>query len=77
MTAQTPTTLFPSIGSVADQTDKLQTHETDASTGKTDSAPYPTSDNEEKVVEEVESLCMRCGEQVGFLNEKRGNWVFC
>jgi zinc finger protein len=56
--AQTPTTLFPSIGSVADQTDNLQTRETDGN------PTFSTNDNEEKVVEEVESLCMKCGEQV-------------
>lgn len=70
MTAQTPTTLFPSIGSVADQTDKLETQKTDASTGKADSAPHSTNDNDEKVVQELESLCMRCGEQVSFFKKK-------
>jgi hypothetical protein len=59
--AQTPTTLFPSIGSVADQTDNLQTRETDESSGN---PTFSTNDNEEKVVQEVESLCMKCGEQV-------------
>jgi hypothetical protein len=61
--AETHTTLFPSIGSVADQTDNLQTKE------KTDDDPTSTSstnDNEDKVVQEVESLCMKCGEQVSF-----------
>ena len=61
--AQTPTTLFPSIGSVADQTDNLQ--ETDESTAH--AATLPTNDNEEKVVQEVESLCMKCGEQVSYM----------
>ena len=61
--AQNPTTLFPSIGTVADQTDSLQTRETDGSIGNTTT----TNDNEEKVVQEVESLCMQCGEQVSFL----------
>ena len=67
MAAQTSTTLFPSIGSLADQTDSLQTKETDESIGNTTSST-PTNDNlnEEKVVQEVESLCMQCGEQVGF-----------
>ncbi|KAF8808890.1 zf-ZPR1-domain-containing protein [Phlegmacium glaucopus] len=64
MAAQTPTTLFPSIGSVADQTDNLlEPQETD---GNTDSATLSVNDNndkEEKVVQEVESLCMKCGEQ--------------
>jgi zinc finger protein len=62
MMAQTPTTLFPSIGSVADQTDNLQT---DESTGN---IPSTTHDNEEKVVQEVESLCMKCGEQVCWIS---------
>ena len=51
----TPTTLFPSIRSLADQTDNL---EKDKSNGNT------TNAYEEKVVQEVESLCMECGEQV-------------
>jgi len=58
--AQTPTTLFPSIGSVADQTDNLQTKETD----DVPTSTFSTNDNEDKVVQEVESLCMKCGEQV-------------
>ena len=62
--AQTPTTLFPSIGSVADQTDNLQTRETDESSGN---PTFSTNDNEEKVVQEVESLCMKCGEQVSLI----------
>ena len=61
--AQTPTALFPSIGSVADQTDNLQTRETDDPTFLT----LSTNDNEEKVVQEVESLCMKCDEQVSFI----------
>jgi zinc finger protein len=59
--AQTPTTLFPSIGSIADQTDNLQTKETDRS------STFSPNDNEEKVVQEVESLCMKCGEQVSLI----------
>ena len=59
--AQTPTTLFPSIGSVADQTDNLQTKET------VGSSTLITNDNEEKVVQEVESLCIKCGEQVSLI----------
>ena len=65
--AQTPTTLFPSIGSVADQTDNLQTKETDGSSGNPTLSTLSTNDNEEKVVQEVESLCMKCGEQVSFI----------
>jgi zinc finger protein len=60
--AQTPTTLFPSIGSVADQTDNLQTRETD-DIGNPTFSTFSTNDNEPeenlKVVQEVESLCMK------------------
>ena len=67
--AQTPTTLFPSIGTVADQTDNLQTRETDGSIGNTTLSTLSAndSDSEEKVVQEVESLCMQCGEQVSLI----------
>ena len=65
--AQTPTTLFPSIGTVADQTDNLQTRETDGSIGNTTLSTLSANDNEEKVVQEVESLCMQCGEQVSLI----------
>ena len=46
--------LFPKIGDIADQADKLETV-TD------DPTPLP---EEEKVVQEIESLCMKCEEQV-------------
>jgi zinc finger protein len=65
--AQTPTTLFPSIGSVADQTDNLQASEPDESIDNTTFSTLSTNDNEEKVVQEVESLCMKCGEQVSLI----------
>lgn len=48
-------TLFPRIGVLAEQADKIQT------TGS------PTSEKDEKVVEEIESLCMKCQEQVSSL----------
>ena len=47
--------LFPAIGSLADQTGQLSTEV--AST----QASGTTEDN---VVQEIESLCMKCGEQV-------------
>ena len=47
-------TLFPSIGTVADQTDNLQAKETDGNVGDPASSTFY---NEEKVVQEVESLC--------------------
>ena len=57
-------TLFPSIGSVADQTDNLQIRETDGNVEDPTSLTVSSNDNEEKVVQEVESLCMKCDEQV-------------
>ncbi|KAJ7082602.1 zf-ZPR1-domain-containing protein [Mycena crocata] len=51
-------TLFPSIGTIADQTDLLK--------DRPDSPLEPTNvfeDTEEKVVQEIESLCMKCHEQ--------------
>ncbi|KAJ7031519.1 ZPR1 zinc-finger domain-containing protein [Mycena alexandri] len=51
-------TLFPSIGNIADQTDALQ--------DRPDTPLEPTTDGgetEEKVVQEIESLCMKCHEQ--------------
>ena len=55
-------TLFPTIGTVADQTDNLQARETDGNIGGHASSTLSTNDNGEKVVQEVESLCMKCGE---------------
>ncbi|KAJ7451116.1 zf-ZPR1-domain-containing protein [Mycena latifolia] len=51
-------TLFPSIGTIADQTDLLKE--------RPDSPLEPTNaseETEEKVVQEIESLCMKCHEQ--------------
>jgi len=45
------TTLFPKIGDLAGQTDGLTT------------INEPEVDNDEKAIEEIESLCMRCEEQ--------------
>ena len=53
-------TLFPTIGTVADQTDNLQARETDGNVGGHASSTLSTNDNGEKVVQEVESLCMKC-----------------
>jgi len=44
--------LFPSIGSLADQADQ-----------ETESAQAPGT-TEDKVIQQIESLCMKCGEQV-------------
>jgi len=46
--------LFPSIGSLADQTDN--------SAQDADSA-QASGATEDTVVQEIESLCMKCGEQ--------------
>lgn len=52
-----PEQLFPSIGTVADQTDQLP--EVEDGTVSTD-----LQNTEEKATQEIESLCMKCGEQV-------------
>lgn len=46
--------LFPAIGSVADQTEKLPV----------ETQTVEVTLDEEKPVQEIESLCMRCEEQV-------------
>lgn len=46
--------LFPTIGSVADQTEKLPV----------EAQTVDVTLDEEKPVQEIESLCMRCEEQV-------------
>jgi hypothetical protein len=60
-------TLFPSIGTVADQTDNLQARETDGNVDDPASSTLSTNDSEEKIVQEMESLCMKCGEQVSLI----------
>ncbi|KAJ7058841.1 zf-ZPR1-domain-containing protein [Mycena amicta] len=50
----TDATLFPSIGSVADQTDLLKERPDTPEEGK---------EQEDKAVEEIDSLCMKCHEQ--------------
>ncbi|KAJ7717523.1 zf-ZPR1-domain-containing protein [Mycena maculata] len=55
------TTLFPSIGSVADQTDLLEDRSNSPLEPTSDT--HNTGETEEKVVQEIESLCMKCGEQ--------------
>ena len=56
--AQNPN-LFPTIGDIASQTDGLVN----------ESEPREDSqfDNEDKVVQEIESLCMKCEEQVSII----------
>jgi len=55
------TNLFPEIGEIAEQTDKTEQLETDGTSGETNEAHV---DSEEKIVQEVESLCMNCEKQV-------------
>jgi zinc finger protein len=50
-------TLFPTIGDIASQTNEI-TNEPET---------RAQFDNEDKVVQEIESLCMKCGEQVGVI----------
>jgi zinc finger protein len=55
-------TLFPSIGAIADQTDLLEDRP-DTPTEPSTNA-NATGETEDKVVQEIESLCMKCHEQV-------------
>jgi zinc finger protein len=50
-----PSTLFPKIGDIASSTDE-----------KVDADPSDNQegDGDEKIIQEIESLCMRCHEQV-------------
>lgn len=48
---------FPKIGQVAERTDALE--------DKDFSGQTKEEDDEDRPVEEIESLCMSCGEQVG------------
>ena len=54
------TNLFPTIGDIASQTDEIVN---ESETRGEDSQ----FDNEDKVVQEIESLCMKCEEQVSIL----------
>ena len=54
------TNLFPTIGDIASQTDEIVN---DSETKGEDSQ----FDNEDKVVQEIESLCMKCEEQVSII----------
>ena len=54
-----PDNLFPLIGALAEQTDNLE------ELGKEgDTISQLENGDEEKVVQEIESLCMNCEEQV-------------
>jgi zinc finger protein len=51
-----PDNLFPSIGTIAQQAD--------SSADPVDTSGAPSKDDDDRVVEEIESLCMNCEEQV-------------
>lgn len=53
--------LFPVIGEIVEQADKLVQRETKRTSGETNESHV---DSEEKIVQEVDSLCMNCEEQV-------------
>ena len=54
------TNLFPTIGDIASQTDEI----VNESETKGEDTRF---DNEDKVVQEIESLCMKCEEQVSII----------
>jgi len=54
------TNLFPTIGDIASQTDEI----VNESETKGEDSKF---DNEDKVVQEIESLCMKCEEQVSII----------
>ncbi|KAH9946538.1 zf-ZPR1-domain-containing protein [Amylocystis lapponica] len=57
MSAPNPSSLFPTIGNIADETEQLKEPE-DAPGQET-----PAAADEDRPVQEIESLCMRCREQ--------------
>jgi zinc finger protein len=54
-----PEILFPSIGTLAQQADSSAD-----TVGLKDTTGAPPIDDDDRVVQEVESLCMNCEEQV-------------
>ena len=57
---------FPSIGTVAEQADNLPDEPADAHNAE--------DDDDERPTQEIESLCMKCGEQVrGIFDGLAGN----
>lgn len=54
--------LFPSIGAVANETDDLPEQ---PETPPADTPAELPADDEDRPVQEIESLCMNCGQQVG------------
>lgn len=59
-TNSNPTNLFPTIGTIAEKADKNTKDGTDQSVSTNEA---PEAEQEEKVVQEIDSLCMRCEEQ--------------
>jgi hypothetical protein len=53
-----PENLFPSIGTLAEQTDSSDPDKIN------DAADAPAQGDDDRVVQEIESLCMNCEEQV-------------
>ncbi len=62
--------LFPSIGSAADKADLLP--ENDKEFGESNA-----DDTEDRPTQEIESLCMKCGEQVLILLDPRSKMSDC
>lgn len=54
-----PTPLFPPIGAVADETDKLKDDQ-----GPIEEVSTQPREEEDRPVQEIGSLCMECGQQV-------------
>lgn len=67
--AQNPN-LFPTIGEIASQTDDL----VNESETKGNDSQF---DNEDKVVQEIESLCMKCEEQASIFFPQEENEAEC
>ena len=60
------TNLFPTLGEVASRTDALADVDDDDARLKEDAPPLvEQEEGEEREMQEIESLCMRCHEQVG------------
>jgi zinc finger protein len=57
--AQPNPEFFPTIGEIADKTDLIGEREYQL--------PSQDDQNEERPLEEIESLCMSCGEQVSII----------
>lgn len=56
--------LFPTLGEVASKTDAMAEVPDDDERLQEDAKPRELEDGEERETQEMESLCMRCHEQV-------------